>query len=268
MSLVGFMRSQWHRVARSWLKSKLCNEPLIGDLDRTGWERSLKDPNGFYLDCLRYFHQRLPAEVQAHRAYFQSNGRGFGEDAFHVMWHLLLQEFRPQNFLEIGVFRGQVVSLVALWAKLNSRACQVCGISPFSPAGDAVSKYRQDVDYYQDTLANFEHFGLPHQTLVRAYSSDSVAVQFIESKTWDMIYIDGNHDYEVAQKDWVVCSQQLKKGGVIVLDDAGLTSAYKPLKCVASGGHPGPSRLAQEIDRNRFCEVLQVGHNRVFQKIS
>ena len=31
--------------------------------------------------------------------------------------------------------------------------------------------------------------------------------------------------------------------------------------------YPGPSRLAREIDRNQFWEILQVGHNHVFQKI-
>jgi hypothetical protein len=31
-------------------------------------------------------------------------------------------------------------------------------------------------------------------------------------------------------------------------------------------GHPGPSKVAQEIDRALFEEALQVGHNRVFLK--
>jgi len=34
------------------------------------------------------------------------NRRGFGENAFHTMWYLLLEEFKPATFLEIGVFRG------------------------------------------------------------------------------------------------------------------------------------------------------------------
>jgi hypothetical protein len=35
----------------------------------------------------------------------------------------------------------------------------------------------------------------------------------------------------------------------------------------ATAGHPGPTRLAGEIDRKKFREILQVGHNRVFQKL-
>jgi hypothetical protein len=54
---------------------------------------------------------------------------------------------------------------------------------------------------------------------------------------------------------------------VIVLDDSGLTTAYRP-PLFATGGHPGPSRLASELDRSRFREVLQVGHNRAFERIA
>jgi hypothetical protein len=80
-----------------------------------------------------------------------------------------------------------------------------------------------------------------------------------------MIYIDGNHEYEVARRDWEACSLNLKPGGCIVLDDAGLTTSFRP-PAFATAGHPGPSKLAQEIDRQSFDEILQVGHNRVFQK--
>ena len=82
-----------------------------------------------------------------------------------------------------------------------------------------------------------------------------------------MIYIDGNHDYPVARADWELCAAQLSPGGIIVLDDAGLGTAFRP-PAFATGGHPGPSRLAQEIDRRAFAEILQVGHNRVFQKVA
>jgi hypothetical protein len=184
------------------------------------------------------------------------------------MWYLLLQEFRPVNFLEIGVFRGQTLSLAALWAKFARKACQVYGISPFSEAGDSVSNYKNRIDYYQDTLKNFDHFKLSHPQLIRAYSTDPSAVELIRSQSWEMIYIDGNHDYEVARKDWHNCSESLRPGGIIVLDDAGLLSAFAPPVFAASQGHPGPSRVASEINPAEFREILQVGHNLAFQKIA
>jgi hypothetical protein len=101
---------------------------------------------------------------------------------------------------------------------------------------------------------------------LKAYSTDPAAVELISSRLWPLIYIDGNHDYEIALQDWNLCSRQVPSGGVIVLDDAGRGTSYNP-PLFAFAGHPGPSRIAQEISSREFREILQVGHNRVFQKL-
>lgn len=253
-------------MVRTWTIYRLRNQPASLSLERPNWPISLKEPTRFYLECLRQFHRELPVEFRQHRAYFDSNRRGFGEDAFHVMWDMLLKEFKPANFLEIGVFRGQVVSLVSLLSRCNKVACEVWGISPFSGSGDSTSSYRRDLDYYEDTLRNFDHFNLPHPKLLRASSTDPEALTLIASRAWEMIYIDGNHDYEIVAKDWEACSRSIKPGGIIVLDDSGLTTSYRS-PAFAMAGIAGPSRVAKEIDRTRFREVLQVGHNRAFQKV-
>jgi hypothetical protein len=103
--------------------------------------------------------------------------------------------------------------------------------------------------------------------LLKADSTAAAALERIASRHWSGIYIDGNHDYEVAKADWTACSAAVAKGGVIVLDDAALGTAYRP-PSFGFGGHPGPSRLAAEIDRTGFREILQVGHNRVFQRVA
>jgi hypothetical protein len=230
------------------------------------WERSLLDPTGYYLDCVRVFHgSNFPARLRSHRAYFLSERRGFGEDAFHVMWWMLFRELRPARFLEIGVYRGQTLSLAALLQREFGIGGTVTGVSPFTASGDAVSRYRADIDYLADTRANFARFDLPVPELVRAFSTDSAAHERIGSEIWDAIYIDGNHDYEVAKADWSICSASINRGGIIVLDDAALGTAYSPPR-FATAGHPGPSRLATEIDATGFREILRVGHNRVFQK--
>lgn len=266
-SLVGFIKGHWHRAGRQLLEWRYARGRSQMSLERGAWQQSLNEPTAFYFECLRYFYQELPPEIRAHRLYFRNNQLGFGENPFHVMWFLLFREFKPSNFLEIGVFRGQTISLAALCGRLLNSHCEVYGISPFSVAGDSVSRYCSDVDYYDDTLANFDYFALPHPQLLRAYSTDPAAAELISSKVWDIIYIDGNHDYEIARKDWELCSVHVKKDGLIVLDDAALMSSFQPPACAATRGHPGPSRVAQEIDRSRFRELLQVGHNRVFQKI-
>lgn len=231
------------------------------------WEGSLRNPTDFYARCFYYFYHRLPPEFRAHRFYFETAGRGFGEKAFHVMWFLLFREFSPSSFLEIGVYRGQTLSLAAMLARHFKVETFTQGISPFSPAGDAVSSYQRDLDYFEDTLNNFAHFTLPPPALLRAFSTDEAAAGLISSRQWPCIYIDGNHDYEVTRRDWALCSAHVESGGLIVLDDSGLGTKYDP-PGFATAGHPGPSKLAQEIDRSKFREILQVGHNRVFQKKS
>ena len=254
------------RIARQ-ASDQLKSQELINTIDPANFADSLRDPDAYYRRAFQDFHRSVPTELRAHRAYYGIDRRGFGEDAFHTMWWRLVREFRPESFLEIGVYRGQVVSLIALLAKLEEIQCDVTGISPFSSAGDSVSRYRKDLDYLEDTLAHFKHHQLPKPTLVNAYSTDPEALQVIASRRWDMIYIDGNHDYDVVVKDWEACSNAVKPGGIIVLDDSGLTTAYQPPP-FSTAGHPGPSRLASEIGAKHFKEILQVGHNRVFQQLS
>ncbi len=263
--LFGKLRERRAARGRAALRARYAGAPP--EISRADWSQSLADPTKFYERAVEFFDRRLPEEFRTHRTYFTQTGRGFGEDAFHTQWFLLFREFRPKSFLEIGVFRGQSLSLAALCARHFQLDCFVQGISPFSTAGDAVSRYRPGLDYQADTLTNFAYFKLPAPTLLKAYSTDAIAAQLIASRAWDIIYIDGNHDYDIAKADWELCAKNILPGGVIVLDDSGLSTKFRA-PAFATGGHPGPSRLAMEIDRCAFTEILQVGHNRVFQKNS
>lgn len=268
MRIIRFLKGHCQAWRKRFVERRLLRQfsGPVDEITREEWNDSLRDPTAFYLRCFLYFHKRLPEPLRAHRRYFTHGGRGFGEDAFHVMWFLLFREVHPENFMEIGVFRGQTLTLAALLAQQFHLNCLVQGISPFSSVGDSVSRYRRNVDYHADTLKNFAHFSLPAPALLKSYSTDPSAQKLITSRPWSVIYIDGNHDYEIAGQDWNVCARSLQPGGLIVLDDAGLTTTYRP-PLFATGGHPGPSRVAREIDRGQFREILQVGHNRVFQRI-
>jgi predicted O-methyltransferase YrrM len=269
MSLLGFVRAHLSQLRGYAARRRILRGARRQNLEKalTNWSRSLADPTGFYRDCFRYFHLQSPAELQAHRHYFQSSQLGFGDDAFHVMWFLLFRKYKPRIFLEIGVYRGQVLSLAALLQRQLGFQGEVVGISPFEALGDSVSKYDTEIDYLADTRANFAHFNLPEPHLLKARSADSAALNLIASRKWDCIYIDGSHDYQIAKADWNICSSHINKGGLIVLDDAGLGTEFEP-PIFSMKGHPGPSRVADEIDRTKFREVLQVGHNRVFEKLS
>jgi hypothetical protein len=262
-----FLRARFRQLRASRAKKRiLAVVSPEKQIIRSEWQSSLTDPNKFYERCFRCFYTSFPETLREHRQYFCQSARGFGEDAFHVMWWLLFKELQITNFLEIGVYRGQVISLISLLSKMTDQNCEVYGVSPFSSAGDSVSSYSSEIDYYQDTLTHFRYFDLPMPHLIRSYSTDEIARDLIKSRAWDCIYIDGNHEYEIAKYDWEICSKNIRSGGFIVLDDSGLTSSYTP-PAFASAGHPGPSRIAAELNRSDFLEILQVGHNRVFTRV-
>lgn len=254
----------------NWLNRIYCKSKLpvglarpmtLAELQKLGLSRTQQ-----YIYCLYYFDHFLPEELKAHRRYFTEENRGFGEDAFHAMWYLILEEFKPRNALEIGVYRGQIVSHWKLTSKLLGFECSVACVSPFTDAGDSVSTYNHTIDYLEDVRINHQHFGLPIPEICKHYSTDPEAIEFIKSRKWDLIYIDGNHNYEIVRKDWEVCSNAVDKGGLIILDDSALFTDFKPPR-FATAGHPGPSKVANEIPEDLFKEIFHAGHNRVFQRL-
>ena len=209
-----------------------------------------------------YFAQR---KLVDHRNYFKKEMRGFGEDAFHSMWLKLFMEYRPKNVLEIGVYRGQVITLWGILNKFNDVDCEIHGLSPFSAAGDGVSDYLKNLDYMNDILHSAKYFDIQNFRLKKCFSTDEEGKDYIKSKKWDLIYIDGNHDYEAALSDYRVCKDSLASGGILVMDDSSLYTDYKPPK-FSFAGHPGPSKVVTELAMGEMKFLAGVGHNNIFQK--
>ncbi len=222
--------------------------------------------NDIYNYYDHYYHYRCPMFIREHRNYIVKHRKGFGENAFHAMWWLLLIEFKPKLLLEIGVYRGQTVSLWSLIMKYININCEVHCISPFTDIGDSVSNYEATIDYYLDTIDTFNDWNLPSPTIVKALSTDANAINHIKSKSWDLIYIDGSHDYDIVLSDYKLCSDNLRPGGIIVMDDASLYLDYKP-GSHAFAGHPGPSRVSREYGDKEMTFLGAVGHNNIFMKI-
>ncbi len=238
---------------------------LSEDMSFTQAAQRFGDRNALHAYMHHYLHHLAAPEIQEHRRYFKQGARGFGEDALHAMWWTVLREFKPRLALEIGVYRGQVLSLWGLIAKLNGFVCDVHGISPFSPVGDGASHYPESVDYLEDTLAFNRRFGQRDPHLLRALSTEDKAVAYIKSHHWDLVYIDGNHDFEVAFADYQVCRDALTDGGILVMDDSSLYTSYRPA-AFSFAGHPGPSRVVNEWAMKELRFLGGVGHNNVFQK--
>lgn len=221
-------------------------------------------PNEAYAYAHHYFVHKAPPSVITHRKYFKCESRGFGEDAFHAMWWLIFKEFQPRKCLEIGVYRGQVISLWGVIAKELGFNCEVSGISPFTSIGDSVSKYLKDINYYDDVISSFEYFKLNTPTLLKAFSTDDKAIAYIQQNEWDLIFIDGSHDLDIVMLDYELCKLNLKDGGLLIMDDSALYSDYEPLE-YSFAGHPGPSHVAEKIAKKELTFLGAIGHNSVFQ---
>jgi hypothetical protein len=217
-----------------------------------------------------YFHQyyiyKLPDAIKKHRVYIEKNKKGFGEAAFHAMWWKLFEEFNPKNVLEIGVYRGQVVSLWRLISDMANKDIYIGGVSPFTCMGDSVSNYLNNIDYYKDVCKTFEELRLKLPTFVKGVTRDQISVDFISSKKWDMIYIDGGHDHDDVIFDYHLCYKNLRKGGLIIFDDASLYTEYSP-PAFSFAGHPGPSFVARKYADNQMEFLGSVGHNNIYRKV-
>ncbi len=238
---------------------------LLTDLSFSQAAQKFADRNALHRYMHHYLYHLAPSEILEHRSYYKRERRGFGEDALHAMWWTLLREFRPRLALEIGVYRGQVLSLWGLIAKLEGFTCEIHGISPFSSTGDSVSHYLGHVDYLEDTLASNKLFGLKDPRLVKALSSDVMAVKHIRAHRWDLAYVDGNHDFDAALADYELCRDALAPGGLLVMDDSSLYTSYRP-PAFSFAGHPGPSRVVSELAMRELTFLGGVGHNNVFRK--
>lgn len=241
-------------------------EAFEPDLSFTEMIARFPERNAMYAYAVYYYAYHMPIYLRKHRVYFKRNLRGFGEDAFYAMWWLLLKEYKPEKILEIGVYRGQVISLWSLISKYLHCFCEVHGISPFSFLGDSASSYAKDLDYIGDIQETFNYWKLPSPVLVKSLSTDPEAVTHIQSQSWDMIYIDGSHEFEIVLKDYKLCLENLRTGGILILDDASLNTDYKP-PSFSFAGHPGPSRVAREYADREMEFLGAVGHNNIFRKL-
>lgn len=223
------------------------------------------DVNYIYAYMHHYFHHRSPKFLREHREYFKKDHRGFGEDAFHAMWWLLFLARKPSLMLEIGIYRGQTITLWGVISKYLHCPAKIHGISPFTPLGDTVSTYLNTIDYYADVLESFGHFQLSPPCLLKALSTDTEAVHYIHERKWDLIYIDGSHDFEVVKMDYQHSLDSLAEDGILVIDDAGLNTPYQP-PGFAFAGHPGTSKVVRELADKEMKFIGSVGHNSIFLK--
>ena len=227
--------------------------------------------------------------LRSHRDHIEKNKLGYGDRAFHYMWYLLVMHIKnsglPMRALEIGVFKGQVISLLTLIAKEINADIEVTGITPL--AGKEMPnkawtfllrhisrKFRDDLingNFYANTdfldiiKGLFEKFELDYSklTLLKGYSTEKAIIDITRDQKFSIIYIDGDHSYKGAMHDIKTYSGLVNTEGFLVMDDASCnlpgTKFWK--------GRQSVSDACDIIEDHGFKNVLNVGHNRVYQKI-
>lgn len=110
--------------------------------------------------------------------------------------------------LEIGSFEGAS----AVWLMDHRPELQLTCVDIFGPAFDDVTG-----EYEQRFERNVAEYG-DRITKLKGKSAD-VLKTLPRRKTYDLIYIDGDHSYEGALIDAQLAYPLLKKGGVLIFDD-------------------------------------------------
>lgn len=210
--------------------------------------------------------------LNAHRTLVEQEVYGFGDRSFHWMWKLITDTL-PDNFkfLEIGVYKGQVLSLMALFAQKRNIAARIYGVTPLSTfAGEkGIFSPFPDTNYRQHIINLHNLFDLPFNFDDQIIVGDSTARATVDRvrqlAPFDVVYIDGCHEYDYVARDILNYAPMVKPGGYLVIDDA---SNFLNMPSGYFNGIIEVSRAVRDIlERDvSFKPLLAVMHNRLFQK--
>ncbi len=226
-----------------------------------------------------------------HRRHIEANRLGFGDAAFHYLWYLIIQQIAAKcdqpKLLEIGVYKGQVISLWQLLAAELQLNLDISAISPLEgnplPQSPWVRRWQQlvkpalrwDIDagnIYPDDdyrlcieqLFREFHLDLSKIQLTQGYSNDSAIIETYRDRSFSLIYIDGDHTYEGVKSDIENYAPLVEEHGFLVMDDA---SYYRPGSVFWKGHEPVSRACELLLPMMGFANVLNVGHNRVYQRV-
>lgn len=211
--------------------------------------------------------------LREHRNWVISNNFGYGNRAFHWMWNIIVKDLpREFKFLEVGVYMGQIISLMSMLNKAHDKRGLIFGITPLTNAGDKHSKH-PDVNYEEAIARIYYQFGLDGNDLqlIEGFSQDrSVIAEASRIAPYDVVYIDGCHDYEVVKSDIENYSTMLKVGGLLVMDDAScsLNIPENLIRMNWKGLTDVCEAISDTLEKDaRFEHLFAVGHNRCWKRI-
>lgn len=154
---------------------------------------------------------------------------------------LLSKQISPTRpiICEIGTWKGK--SAYVFSSALRGTCGILYSVDPFNGDGDSISKdcYQEQIkELNVSLLQNFEdtmkRYGLWEYVRVIPFLSVEAKSRFHEKKI-DLLFIDGNHDYGAVREDYLLWSDLISSGGIIVLHDVDATHV------------DGPKRVSEEF---------------------
>ncbi|MBW4444613.1 MAG: class I SAM-dependent methyltransferase [Plectolyngbya sp. WJT66-NPBG17] len=254
----------------------------------TAYTNTVECNDAVYQDFVQQF-EKIPFLVE-HRQHIETHQLGYGGPAFHYMWYLILSHWVSQietpKFLEIGVFKGQMISLWALIARQHRWSIEISAISPLQGNPLPTSKWSRrwknlinpqfveeikagnfypEEDYRAAIHQLFQTFDLDLEKirLIQGYSNDATVLESVEGEQFSVIYVDGDHTFKGVESDIHNYASKLQPNGFLVMDDA---SYYVPGTAFWKGHEP-VSRACEIIPSLGFINILNMGHNRIYQRV-
>lgn len=200
-------------------------------------------------------------ELKELRDWVESNIFGFGERSFYYMWKLIVDEMPKEfTFLEIGVFRGQTLALIQILAKLAGKKAHIYGVTPLDNTDG-----HWDSDYAKDIETIHDKFALDHPNIIIGLSTDAKVINHVNLTTFDLVYIDGGHTYDVVKQDLQNYCHLATK--YLVIDDC--ANKFK----LANGMFAGIEPVSKAVDEflppytsnDKYTYLCNIVHNRIWE---
>ncbi len=228
------------------------------------WKDNQETAKDFHVSFINQVNERQ--WLSDHRTFVEQNGLGFGERSFHWMWKLIVDELPKEfTFLEVGVFKGQVLSLVKLLADKAGKKVKRYGVTPLSNEGLqwGMEDYKACIDFLHDEFKLAKDY-----TILQGLSEAPEIIKKAAAISCDVFLLDGGHEERHVENDLKHYASLVKPGGYMVIDDS-CNSFNQPF-----GFFQGIESVTRVVDRhlppvtpNKDWEFLFcVMHNRVYRK--
>lgn len=131
----------------------------------------------------------------------------------HALLYYIAKKLQPKNYLEIGVYKGRSMAHVLK----PSPQTQGYGIDTWATHAGMENSTPERVKKDLQTL------GVEKLPVLFLGSSDILLpLLWLDNKLpqlFDLILVDGNHNFEVAQSDLTFCFSHLVEGGILIFHD-------------------------------------------------